>query len=194
MNFSLDQRMQDTINRISERGERPVLPPARRMAIISPRIPKTPEYYTEMAKKAGEANEPYIRSLYLRCAKLAKEGKHREITDVLNTGIQTFERRNPALAVPAPAVPALVAPAPAVPAPVRRVRQSRYNLRSNNQRQTELYNVRNVKDFIVDYTQKVKHKKQILYQFLLDMYRLHKKYKTSTRKFAKIRARGENRA
>jgi len=172
--------MNNVINRI-ERRARVEVPQARSNQLISAksRIPKTPQYYSNLANEAQRLGEPYFRSVYLRCAALARLGnKQREINRLLHIANETVaKRRNPAPVVPARA-------------PARR----KYNLRSDNRRLAELYTVRNLKDFIVDYAQKIKHKKEILYNFLRKEYDSGRKYIPSSRKFAKIKVRNRNRA
>jgi hypothetical protein len=170
MNFNIDQRLQNTINRIEARASQPHQPPPAQVVIHKSTIPRTPHYYMQKANEARDNNEPYLRSVYLRARALAFENKHREINRLLHIANETIQRkRNPA------------------PAPARRIRRSnnkRYHLRSVRRPHQELYRVRNVNQYIVDYSQKVKHKKSILYDFLRRMYEANMRYIASSRKFA----------
>lgn len=185
MNFRRDDRMNNVINRIEQR-EQPIANSQSIIAVKS-KIPKKPEYYLAMAKKAQELDEPYLRSVYLRCAALAKKGtEQRQINRLLQTAVDVIERQgNPE-------------PAPVAPIPAVRIRQpaarARHNLRSDARPLRELYNIRTLKNFIVDYATKIKHKKEILYNFLKKEFDSGRKYIVSSRKFAKIKVRNRNRA
>jgi hypothetical protein len=172
MNIPLDNRLNDAISRIENRER-------NRLPIPRSNIPKTPQYYDQKAKEALDLNEPYLRSVYLRCAKLAREGgKSREITRLLYIANQTIERkRNPA-----------PVSKPVSKKPVRKTK-SKYNLRSSKTiaPHQELYHDKNLNEFVVDYTQKVKHKKQNLFKFLEQMYEQDRKYVPSSYKFAKVK-------
>lgn len=108
---------------------------------------------------SNKSRDPILKHLYIKCATLILQGKPDEVSKLLKRAreIITFEKRN------------------------------NYNLRSSNLKHQELYKVKNLKDFVVDYAQKVKHKKELLYEFLKRMYALNKKYMIDKKKFAKIK-------
>jgi len=172
MNIPIDGRLQAAIQRIERRANpEPVNAnpgPVRRLKI--PTIPKTPAHYDHMVAQARRHNDPYLVSVFLRAAKLSRAGKHADIVKLLRTANTMLLRRNP------------VAPRPAAPRPARR---RNYNLRSAPGPHRQLNNNKTLKDFIVDYTEKIKHKKQMLHKFLVDMYVQNKRYRTATKKFAK---------
>jgi len=167
MNYPLGSRLQQTIRNIERRNVRgPVQAPVP--VVHQSRIPKTAAYYLKKKQEATAANEPYLASVYSRAAKLAQAGKTREVNRLLYVANQTIQnKRNP-------------------PRPKRKPNK-RYHLRNTRGDHQELYNVRNLKDYIVDYVQKVKHKKQLLYEFLRKEYDAKRKYNPSSRKFAQIK-------
>lgn len=193
MNLPLDRRMDDTINRIQERAKKQkvAVPPPMRLVAPS-KIPKTAAYWLDLVKKAQAQHKPFLVRVYKKCAELAVEKKYKQVNMWLTIAKQELERNPPPARV---AQVAPVAPAPVAPAPVARPRvKHQHNLRSVGRPLQEIYTPKTLKNFIVDYTQKVKHKKEILYQFLRGEYEANRKYVPSSYKFAKIKPRNRNRA
>lgn len=176
MNLPIDARLQATIRNIEHResqGPQPI----RHLKV--PTIPKTVAYYQQMIRSSQKFKDPYVESVYNRALKLCREGKHDDISKLIKTANIILSKKRGVVAEKQIERKAL--------APVRKLTH-KYQTRSKNiTKHSELYKIRNLKSFIIDYTQKVKHKKENLFNFLKSMYELNKKYKTSTFKFAKIR-------
>lgn len=102
MNIPLNERLNRTIQNIENRARQPAAAPAG-LTIVRPTIPRTPAYYRQKAEEAKQRNEPYIQSVYIRAAKLAAEGKQREVNRLLYVSNQTLEqKRKPKKAVRKP--------------------------------------------------------------------------------------------
>ncbi len=190
MNIPLNRRMQDVINRIVNRENRPVRqnqPVAPQRPVLrtvdnyvfkKQTIPKSPIYYKELA----DQSEGYIKSVFLRARTLALQNKHREINTLFETANETIKRQRNRPNEPAPARPRAR----------RQPRQTRYNLRPSTLRNQD--NIKNLNQFVIDYLSKIKHKKQNYLTFLQKMYNGDKNYLAKSRKFAKIRRNMRNRA
>jgi hypothetical protein len=176
LNIPINQRMQDVIRRILNRRKKkrvrqnvqnaPEILTVDNYVFKKQRIPKKPIWYKELANRSSG----YVKSIFLRAEKLARLKQHKEINQLFHIANDTIERmKNP--------------PAQVAQQPKHYSKQTRYNLRSAyTRRHTSL------KDFIEDYAQKIKHKKEILYKFLKRMYDMNKNYIPSSRKFAKRKA------
>jgi len=174
LNIPINQRMRSVIQRIMDRRKKkrvrqnvqnaPEILTVDNYVFKKQRIPKKPIWYKELADRSSG----YVKSIFLRAEKLARLKKHREINQLFHIANDTIERQKPR-------------PAQVVQ-PQNYSQQRRYNLRSAYKRRHT-----NLKDFIEDYAQKIKHKKEILYEFLKRMYDMNKNYIPSSRKFAKRR-------
>lgn len=164
MSRVLSNRELETIQRIQDRENRVV-------AIPRSNIPKTPQYYEEMRAKALEQNEPYIASVYKRCAKLAREGgKQREITRLLFIANETIKRKR-----------GEQNPQPEIQ---ERHPRNKRNTRSKGPAKNKILDKKpTLNNFVNDYVSSIKHKKELLLTFLLKMYRLGYRYNDNTKKW-----------
>jgi len=200
MSRVLSQREQDTIRRIEEREKlanvRARHKPAAPAAPAPRSIPKKPSYYLEQAKKL-QATDPHHADIYRKAAKLSAQKKHVEVTNLLRQANQALERNRVPVAPPRQS--ALMqrlrdiarAPGP----PPARPRGARVTRSSQARRLEEEYSPETLDDYVVDYAQKVKKRKELLYEFLKRHFEHNEKYSARAQRFVTIRSdRGRRRA
>lgn len=168
MNIPLNERMLKTIKAIEKRRQ-PEAVVSYQKLIRQSKIPKTSEYYTNLAN--GSRSHPYLRSVYLRCAKLAREGKTRDINRLLFAANETLIKKKDPAAWPQ--------------AKVAKAVKHKYQLRSKAPNKKNIGQIaKTLNQYIIDYTEQIKHKKTgSLYKFLLGQYKLKRRYNEFTKKF-----------
>jgi hypothetical protein len=204
MSRVLSTREADTIRRIVEREN---LAEARRRNISSTSsstsssssaaIPKKPSYYTAQANKL-QASDPHHAAIYRKAATLSAQKKHVEVTNLLKRANQAIDQNRVPIAPPRQSALMQrlrdIGRAPA-PISVPRRRPIRVTRSVGARRLEEEYNPRTLNEYVVDYVQKVKKRKEILLEFLKRHFLASEKYSARAQRFVTIRSdRGRRRA
>jgi hypothetical protein len=204
MSRVLKTREADTIRRIEEREK---LAQVRRRNTLSSAsssssssssapIPKKASYYTAQANKL-QTTDPHHAAIYRKAATLSSQKKHVEVTNLLKRANQAIDRnRVPAAPPRQSALMQRLRNIGRAPPPIsvshRPVRVTRS---MNVRRLEEEYNPETLDEYVVDYSQKVKKRKELLIQFLKRHFENHEKYSARAQRFVTIRSnRGRRRA
>jgi len=171
--------------------------------------------YENILQRQNEPHAKYLFSLYKRCLKLSREGKPVEAEELLKSGraivrrkekerieeenrlqraVEEEERerleeaRKRAISERRKIMRRLFIRTHGV-APVRRAKTNkRHNLRSNRVQRRIIENVpETLNEYILQYVEKIKHKKESLISFLKKMYEMGYVYRENTKKWARVR-------
>ncbi len=206
MSRVLSTREADTIRRIVEREN---LAEARRRNLpstlstssssssSSAPIPKKPSYYTAQANKL-QASDPHHAAIYRKAATLSAQKKHVEVANLLKRANQAIDQNRVPIAPPRQSALMQrlreIGRAPA-PISVPRRRPVRVTRSVGVRRLEEEYNPRTLNEYVVDYTEKVKKRKELLIEFLKRHFAAGEKYSARAQRFVTIRSdRGRRRA
>ncbi len=166
---------------------------------LSAPIPKKPSYYTAQAKRLQES-DPHHAAIYRKAATLSAPKKHVEVTNLLRRANQAIDQNRVPVAPPQQSV--LMHQLRDIGRAPARISIARNRTRSvmttrlvGARRLQEGYNPQTLDEYVVDYAQKVKKRKELLLEFLKRHFTAGEKYSARARRFITIRSdRGRRRA